>query len=122
MGILLDGCSDDSKEMDPDNQKSVTFDLNAAPFDTLNSIDSWLLHPKENILLVNVNGSIRAFTSVCTHSACVDDWTYSSPNFTCNCHGSQFSNNGQVIAGPAVRNLKEYPVEVDGSAVTISLG
>lgn len=122
MGVLLESCTNDTNEIDPDNSKKVTFDLNTAPFDTLNTTDSWLLHPVENILLVNVNGSIRAFTSECPHAACVDDWTYSSPTFTCNCHGSQFNNSGQVTAGPAVTNLKEFAVEVNNNIVTVSLG
>ncbi len=130
MGVLLDGCSDDSDDMKPDDDndmeqddpKTVTFDLNTEPFDTLKIDDSWLLHPKENILLVNVNGSIRAFTSVCTHSGCSDQWSYTSPTFVCACHGSNFNNKGEVTKGPAASNLKEYPVEVDGSAVTISVG
>jgi cytochrome b6-f complex iron-sulfur subunit len=121
MGVLIDGCTNDTNEVTPDNGKTVTFNLANSPYDVLNTTDGWLLHPVENILLVNVNGVIRALTSVCTHAACVDDWTYSSPTFTCTCHGSTFNNKGEVTAGPAVSNLKEYAVKVDGATVTITV-
>lgn len=121
MGILIDSCTSDTNDVTPDNGKTVTFSLANSPYDVLNNEDSWLLHPTENILLVNVNGTIRAFTSVCTHAACVTDWTYSSPTFTCTCHGSKFNNKGEVTAGPAAANLKEYAVKVDGTAVSITI-
>lgn len=122
MGVLLDGCSDDAEDLTPDDGKTVSFSLAGSPFDTLKTTDSWLLHPTENILLVNVNSIIRAFTSVCTHQGCVTDWTYNSPTFTCNCHGSKFNNKGEVTAGPAASNLKEYQVKVEGDDVTIAVG
>jgi Rieske Fe-S protein len=126
MGILLESCNDDSSEMMPDNTddnnvKIISFDKTASPFDVLQNNDGWLLHPSENILLVNVGGVIRALTSVCTHSGCNDDWTYNSQSFTCNCHGSIFSNKGEVTRGPATSNLKEYKVEVEGDTVNISV-
>jgi Rieske Fe-S protein len=121
MGFFLESCSDDSGEMTPDNDNTISFDKSASPFDVLQSNDGWLLHPSENILLVNVGGVIRALTSVCTHSGCNDDWTYNSSSFTCNCHGSMFSNKGVVTSGPASSNLKEYKVEVEGNTVTISV-
>ncbi len=127
MGIMLDSCTDNSEEVNPDDDNddsgdnTVAFDLKQDPFDVLQNDDGWLLHPSENILLVNVGGDIRAFTSVCTHSGCVDDWSYSSNSFICNCHGSMFNNQGEVTSGPAASNLKEYGVDVDGDSVTITV-
>jgi cytochrome b6-f complex iron-sulfur subunit len=122
MGVLIESCTSDTNDVVPDNVKTVTFSLASSPYDVLDTVDSWLLHPAENILLVNVNGAIRAFTSVCTHQACVTDWTYNSPTFTCNCHGSKFNNKGEVTAGPAASDLKEYQVKVEGDDVTIAVG
>lgn len=125
LGIMLEGCKDESEDINPDdgqdegNANTVSFDLNTNPFDALQTADGWLLHPSENILLLNVAGVIRAFTSVCTHSGCVDDWTYGSGQFTCNCHGSMFNDKGEVTRGPAATNLKEYAVKVDGNVVEV---
>jgi Rieske Fe-S protein len=125
-GISLNSCKDDSEEIVPDNQddneneNTISFDLSENPFDVLQTADGWLLHPSENILILNVAGELRAFTSVCTHSGCVDDWTYGSGQFTCNCHGSMFNDQGEVTRGPATGNLKEYTVNVDGNTVKIS--
>ena len=130
MGLFLDSCTDSSEEVNPDDDMNgddkegniISFDLNENPFDALKTDDAWLLHPSENILILNVGGDIRAFTSVCTHSGCVDDWSYGSSTFTCNCHGSQFDNQGKVTKGPASSDLKEYSVEVDGDTVNINVG
>lgn len=124
MGISLESCNDDSEDLMPTDDmddQAISFNLNADPFDALQNEDGWLLHPEENILLVNVAGTIRAFTSVCTHSGCNDDWTYGNSTFTCNCHGSMFNNKGEVTSGPAASNLKEYSVDVDGVNVTITV-
>jgi len=125
MGLALESCNDDAEDLmpknDTDDDQIIIFDLNTSPFDVLKNEDGWLLHPKENILLVNVGGTIRAFTSVCTHSGCNDDWTYGNSTFTCNCHGSMFNNKGEVISGPASSNLKEYGVTVDKNLASITL-
>ena len=127
LGVFMNSCSDDSDDMvmdDPltndDPSNLVSFRLNENPFDILLAEDSWLLHPKENILLVNVNGVIRAFTSVCTHSGCNDDWSYDNSQFRCNCHGSLFNNKGEVTQGPAIRNLKEFSVNIENGNVEIT--
>lgn len=128
MGISLESCNDDTDDMMPDDMPGdnddddvVSFNLADSPYDVLKDADSWLLHPQENILLVNVDGSIRAFTSVCTHSGCNDDWEYGNSTFTCNCHGSKFNNKGEVTSGPATANLREFSVDVQNDAVTITV-
>ena len=120
MGVLLESCSDDSEDMLPgDDDDVVSFDLNTSPFDVLQNNDGWLLHPQENILLVNVNNDIRAFTSVCTHTGCTDNWSYTNSNFVCGCHGSGFNNSGAVTSGPATSNLREFTVKVENDQVDI---
>ncbi len=100
---------------------TVTFNLGNSPFSSLDTVDTWLLHPSENILLVNVAGTIRAFTSVCTHSGCSRDWSQQNNNIECTCHGSVFNQSGGVVQGPASSNLREYQVQVEENTVTITL-
>ena len=128
MGILLESCGDDSEDMVPDDddmdqdddESTISFSLNDNTYSGLRNEDSWMLHPDENILIVNVAGTIRAFTSVCTHSGCVDDWSYSGSTFTCNCHGSMFDNAGKVTNGPATRDLQEFSVSTNNDTVEIT--
>ena len=134
MGISITSCNDESEEISPTtndynngNQgagsktSTISLSLDSNPYDVLKNQDSWLLIRDNNILVVNVGGNIRAFTSVCTHSGCNDNWSYSNREFTCNCHGSKFNNSGEVVQGPASRNLTEYSVSSEGSKIEIAI-
>lgn len=60
---------------------------------------------------------LHAISSVCTHLGCIVAIT--EAGFQCPCHGSKYNRKGQVIAGPAPRNLPwlEISQGVDGSLV-----
>lgn len=117
MGWSGTGCSDD--EPSPSLGEQITIDLSTAPFDALQNDGSWVLHPEKNVIIVNFNGQIRAFTSVCTHSNCSRNWVFGTTEATCTCHGSKFDYAGKVVAGPAQQDLTNFPVSQDGNAVTI---
>ncbi len=51
-------------------------------------------------------GHLHTFSAICTHLGCVVQWNSSQKSFDCPCHGSRFSGKGEVICGPAIRNLK----------------
>ncbi len=136
LGVSLESCSSDSEdEVTPtpppanddntgdennDDSQGITFDLNDSPFDTLQTFDTWLLHPDENILLANVNGIIRAFTSVCTHSGCSRSWEFNNAQARCTCHSSVFDQSGSRVSGPASRSLQEFSVTQEGTTITVS--
>lgn len=46
----------------------------------------------------------------CTHLGCTPNWFPAESRFRCPCHGSNFTINGDVIAGPAPKPL--WRVEV----------
>ncbi len=66
--------------------------------------------------------TFTAIDAVCTHEGCTitgaDGATY-----VCPCHGSRYNRNGQVLAGPARANLRQYATTfADGNGVvTIAL-
>ena len=68
------------------------------------------------------SGGIYALSLVCTHQGC-DIASNGSVSFTrihCNCHGSEFNNQGAVLIGPAPRALDHLAVTADGTgALTI---
>jgi glycine/D-amino acid oxidase-like deaminating enzyme/nitrite reductase/ring-hydroxylating ferredoxin subunit len=51
-------------------------------------------------------GKVHALSPVCTHMACDVRWNAAERSWDCPCHGSRFSPEGEVVNGPAVRNLE----------------
>ena len=62
-------------------------------------------------------GTVVAFSAICTHKGCVVK--PDAAEFACPCHGSRYdSANGEVTAGPAPRPLDPVKVTVEGDSVT----
>ena len=61
-------------------------------------------------VIFNRDGEIIAYSLVCTHLGCT--LAESASGFDCPCHGSQFDENGDVLAGPAQKPLKNLRVEI----------
>ena len=76
---------------------------------------------ENKLLLLNIDDTIIALTSVCTHANCSKDWEFesSAAQFRCTCHNSIFDTNGDVIQGPATIPLKSYSVERQDNVLTI---
>jgi glycine/D-amino acid oxidase-like deaminating enzyme/nitrite reductase/ring-hydroxylating ferredoxin subunit len=52
------------------------------------------------------DGSMTAFSAICTHLGCVIAWNPIDRTWDCPCHGSRFDIHGEVLAGPAVLPLE----------------
>jgi cytochrome b6-f complex iron-sulfur subunit len=88
---------------------------------TLSNAGGWLLITGAQMLVVNVGGnSFNALTSVCTHTGCDRNWSYSNGEFRCSCHGSRFTNAGILVAGPATRDLRSFSTNVQDGILKIS--
>jgi len=72
-------------------------------------------------VLINRGGTIRAFSSVCTHLGCRIKWRPQEEIFFCPCHLGKFNADGVNIAGPPPRPLDEYKVEITGGNVFVFL-
>ncbi|MEP5791753.1 MAG: Rieske (2Fe-2S) protein [Cyclobacteriaceae bacterium] len=116
-GLSLESCSEEELP-DPTGGDEILIDLTALPFTTLQNDQGWLLHPDFDILLVNVGGTINAFSSRCTHSGCTRQWSFSE-EFTCTCHGSKFDTSGNVVSGPAQGSLTRVSVTREGDMITL---
>jgi cytochrome b6-f complex iron-sulfur subunit len=66
-------------------------------------------------------GELRAMSALCTHQGCTVEWDEAGRKFDCPCHGSQFTEAGEVTAGPAVQPLPRYATLLDGDQLTILL-
>jgi len=60
---------------------------------------------------------IIAISLVCTHLGCTVEESDDGNEYLCPCHGSRYSKNGDVLEGPATKNLPRFRIEEqeDGS-------
>ncbi len=73
-------------------------------------LDGWRLETEKKTAWVvkEADNKIVAFGPQCTHLACAYHWEMEAGRFICPCHGSNFSIDGKVLAGPAARPLDRY--------------
>jgi glycine/D-amino acid oxidase-like deaminating enzyme/nitrite reductase/ring-hydroxylating ferredoxin subunit len=51
------------------------------------------------------DGVIHALSPVCTHAGCMVKWNGEEKSWDCPCHGARYDIDGQVLTGPATKNL-----------------
>ncbi len=56
-------------------------------------------------------GELHEVSAVCTHLDCLVTWNDAERTWDCPCHGSRFTYDGEVIAGPALDALPEVDVD-----------
>jgi cytochrome b6-f complex iron-sulfur subunit len=67
----------------------------------------------EPVIVVRVSETdFRAFAAVCTHLACIVEYSKSKQHIECNCHNGQFNLQGQVVGGPPRRPLTPFDVHL----------
>lgn len=69
------------------------------------------------VLVLNVGGTVKAFSAICTHLGCIVFWNEGGGYIQCPCHDGRFDTNGQVISGPPPAPLPEIPVAVEGGRI-----
>jgi len=71
----------------------------------------WLVHDSEGLNVLH---------SSCTHLDCLFGWDEERNRFVCPCHGSEFSRDGALLKGPAIRPLDRFCLEIvdkDGNRI-----
>lgn len=71
-------------------------------------VDTYTFLPDHNLFVYRDHEGIKAVSAVCTHLGCI--LNKSSEGFECPCHGSCYDLKGEVLSGPAPRNLAWYRV------------
>jgi len=73
----------------------------------------------EPVLVWRTADGYGAASAVCTHRGCEVALNAREGTLDCPCHGSRFNADGSVRKGPAVRPLRRYRVEVEGSMLRL---
>jgi Rieske Fe-S protein len=80
-------------------------------------VDTFTYLEQHNLFVYRDHEGLRAVSSICTHLGCTLRRT--TDGFECPCHGSQYNTDGEVLSGPAPRNLSWFRVNKshDGKVV-----
>lgn len=83
-----------------------------AATDDIPSGGGLVLEDAKVVLTKADDGTVRAFSSICTHQGCQVS-EVADGRIICPCHGSQFeADTGEVVEGPASRSLPAVAVAV----------
>lgn len=66
----------------------------------------------------NADG-LLALWQKCTHLGCAVPWAQGEDQFHCPCHGSEFTPEGIVTAGPAPRPMDFFTIEIRDGEVWV---
>ena len=77
---------------------------------------------KPNMLMLGQDGSLVAFSILCTHVCCQLEYSPAYKELGCPCHGSIFDATGKVLQGPALEDLPKVTLRVDPSGYIFPTG
>ena len=73
----------------------------------------------DSAIVVNVDGTVRAFRAVCTHEGCPLGWNAQQHLIRCPCHGGAYDTAGRVVSGPPPAPLTELRAVVDHGTIYV---
>ena len=65
------------------------------------------------------DGTLTAFSAICTHLGCLVNYNRLKAEFICPCHGGRYNLDGKVVAGPPPAPLNRLPVKAEGGNVVV---
>ena len=94
-------------EYQPPSTQKLEFDIGSTED---YPVGTRTLIPDAQAILIHDENGFTALSLVCTHLGCIVN---NNPNgFSCPCHGSQFSLDGDLVKGPAKKPLTQLNVEI----------
>jgi cytochrome b6-f complex iron-sulfur subunit len=73
-------------------------------------VDTYTYLEEHKLFIYRDHEGIQAMSAICTHLGCILEAT--PDGFECPCHGSCYNTRGEVLAGPAPRNLSWYRIRM----------
>jgi naphthalene 1,2-dioxygenase ferredoxin component len=99
--------------------------VDAAAVADLTDVDrlAWYGPDGEEILILKINGDLHAVSNVCTHArALMIGGEVDGYELECPLHGARFDvRDGHVVAPPATKALKVYPVKAEQGRIWIKV-
>ena len=74
---------------------------------------------KSAVIIRRHDGTLAAFSAVCTHLGCVVQWQKEKDQFLCPCHAGLYNSDGAVISGPPPKPLAKLKFELNGDVITV---
>lgn len=73
----------------------------------------------QKVWLIRREKGLYALSAICTHLGCTPRWVNEDGLFKCPCHGSNYTIDGDVVAGPAPLPLWRFSIGLaeDGQVV-----
>ena len=126
--INQSSCSDGSPTASNDNngETSITVDLALSENNALLTVGGALaltgneLDSSGMLLFRQSESIVKVYSRNCTHASCTIGGFSSSGISSCQCHGSMFDTNGNVVNGPAAIPLNQYSATISENIVTIT--
>ena len=127
--INQSSCSDSgpTAPTDSNGETSFTVDLSLSENSALLTVGGALalaaneLDSSGMLLYRQSESTVKVYSRNCTHAGCTIGGFSSSGISSCQCHGSMFDTNGNVINGPAAIPLNQYSATISEDIVTITL-
>ncbi len=74
-------------------------------------------------IVINTENGLKAYSAVCTHSACLVKWNPETKRLECPCHDGYFNAaDGSVISGPPPKPLLALAAEVVDGQIYVKVG
>ena len=126
--INQSSCSDGSPTAsnDSNGETSITVDLSLSENNALLTVGGTLalaandLDSSGMLMYRQSETTVKVYSRNCTHASCTIGGFSSSGISTCQCHGSMFNTNGNVVNGPAAIPLNQYSATISENIVTIT--
>jgi Rieske Fe-S protein len=106
----FDNFKPDTSHINETENEDMNDTLNKKEFEKLGQDEAKVLNidHKKIAAYEDQNGQIHAISAVCTHMGCTIEWNKKEKTWDCPCHGSRYNFDGQVIQGPALKDLEKF--------------
>jgi menaquinol-cytochrome c reductase iron-sulfur subunit len=82
-------------------------------------VGTLLALPRQKLYVARGANGFFAMTAVCTHLGCLTRYEPENARILCPCHGSRFTTEGHVAAGPAPKPLPRLELRLENGILIV---